>query len=61
MKKIKVNVNRIELSKEVILKNRNFDEIIQKVNFSSVMLRNPWFYGVIGISGFLGFILSLFI
>ena len=61
MKKIKVNVNRIELSKEVILKNRNFDELIQKVNFSSVILRSPWFYGVIGISGFLGFILSLFI
>ena len=61
MKKIKVNVNRIELSKEVILKNRNFDELIQKVNFSSVILRSPWFYGVIGISGLLGFILSLFI
>lgn len=60
MNKIKVVVNRIEPSKEEILKRRNFDEIIRKINFSKSILMSPWFYGAIGLSGFLGFVLLTF-
>jgi hypothetical protein len=56
MKKIKILVDRIEPSKEDILKRRNFDEVIQRVNRSKSLLRSPWFYGAIGFSSMLGLI-----
>lgn len=59
MKKIKIIVDRIEPSKEEIIKRRNFNEIIQKINFSKSLLRSPYFYGAIGFSGLLGFIIAL--
>lgn len=60
MRKIKVIVNRIEPSTEEILKKRNFEEIIQKVNYSKYLLKSPWFYGAIGFSSILGFALIFF-
>jgi len=59
MKKIKIIVDRNELSKEEIAKRRNFNEIIQKINFSKSLLKSPWFYGAIGFSALLGFIITL--
>ncbi|MFM7682553.1 MAG: hypothetical protein ACKO7P_07380 [Bacteroidota bacterium] len=59
MKKNKILVDRIELTKEEIAKRQNFNEIIQKINFSKSMLKSPWFYGAIGFSALLGFIILL--
>lgn len=61
MSKIKITINRVEPSTQEILKRRNFDEIIRKFNFSRSILRSPWFYGAIGFSGILGFVLILMI
>jgi hypothetical protein len=57
MNKIKISVNRVEPSTKEVLQRQNFDEVIRKYNFSKSMLRSPWFYGAIGFSGILGFIL----
>lgn len=61
MSKIKITINRVEPSTQEILKRRNFDEVIRKFNFSRSILRSPWFYGAIGFSGILGFVLILII
>lgn len=61
MSKIKITINRVEPSTQEILKRRNFDEVIRKFNFSRSILRSPWFYGAIGFSGILGFVLILMI
>jgi hypothetical protein len=57
MSKIQIIIDRKEPSNEEISKRKNFDEIMRKINLSRSLLRSPWFYGAIGFSGILSFIL----
>jgi hypothetical protein len=58
MQKIKIIVDGFEPSKNEINSKQNFSKVLKKYqNSRPIIFKNPWFYGIIGLSSLLFFIL----
>ncbi|MFM7668143.1 MAG: hypothetical protein ACKO7D_08140 [Bacteroidota bacterium] len=58
MQKIKIIIDGFEPSKDEINSKQNFSKVLKKYqNTKPIIFKNPWFYGIIGLSSLLFFAL----